>query len=65
MASRTADSERELREFWNSFPHDEHGNVIIQDHARDEELPGVIDPKIKAITDLFREKEKRGELVLV
>ena len=64
MESRTADSERELREFWDGFPHDQYGNVIITELVRGEEPPDVIDPEIKAITDLFREKEKRGELVL-
>ena len=59
MASHTAGSEKELREFWAGFPHDEHGNVIIQDHARDEELPGIVDPKIQAIIDMFSQEHPK------
>lgn len=60
MGSRIQDSAESLREFWNSFPHDEHGNVILQDHARDEVIPGTPDPEIMAITNRF----KSGELTL-
>lgn len=46
-----------IGEFLDGFPHDEHGNALMQDPDPHELQTGPIDPTIAAITEEFRRRK--------